>query len=340
MKIGLISRCETSRGLGIQTKAVFDNLPIERVLLIRMPRPDCEERPDWYPGATQVDYDPRGWTIDERVAREWMDGLDVVFSVETLYDKRFPEWAKQMGVKTVIQGNPEFIRHGLTGYEDLIHPDAWWWPTSWRTDLLPPGTLMPVPMPDHEPTGAQGGRLRIVHIAGKRAFHDRNGTDIVASMLGVLRADVHVTMHGLDHCLPDLPRPRRWTMEVENIGVEDRWSMYDNQHILIMPRRYAGLCLPALEAASRGVAVLMTDCSPNRELAQLFITPRRVRRINVAAGQIDSHDVNHLDLARDIDMLASSPQIVREAQRRAWSDVPRWSEWKQKYLDEFAKIIG
>lgn len=340
MKIGLIARCEIARGLGIQSKNFFDHMPVERVLLVRMPRIDSAERPDWYPGCTEVRYNDYEHTIDETVAREWMDGLDVVFSVETPYHWQLPRWGREMGVKTVIQGNPEFVRHNLAGYEHLAAPDAWWWPTTWRLDKLPAGKVMPVPMPDHEPTGASGGPLRIMHSTGKRAFADRNGTDIFISMLSALRADVHVSAFGLDYCLPEMPRPRGWTLSVEEQGVEDRWTMYDNQHILVLPRRYGGLCLPALEAASRGVAVLMPNCSPNETLASLLIEPRRTRTLNLPAGQVDSYEVNHLDLARDIMQYATTPSAITQAQQQSLQMVTRWSTMRQVYLDEFARVLA
>lgn len=340
MKIGLIARCEYARGLSLQSKNFYDNVPVDRVLLIRMPRVDCAERPDWYPNATHIEYDARDWTLPERQVREWMDGLDVVFSVETPYDWQLPKWAREQGVKTVIQGNPEFVRHGMKGYEHFQHPTEWWWPTSWRLDRLPPGIVMPVPMPDVAPNTGRGDKLRVMHTTGKRAFQDRNGTDIFVAALNVLSCDVHVSAFGLDHSLPELPRPKGWTMTVEQQGVEDRWTMYDDQDVLIMPRRYGGLSLPALEAAARGVAVLMPDISPNESLAQLRITPRRSLRINLPCGVVDSYDTSYMDLATMICHLSQNPEKVATARSRALRDVPRWATWRQIYIDELERVCA
>ena len=106
-----------------------------------------------------------------QVAAEFLDGLiggDGRRVNHALFDGRGDKF-------------PGDVRHGTEGYEHMEHPNEWWWPTHWRTNVLPGGRWMPVPMPDHEPTGADphDGPLRIYHIAGKRAFADRNGTDIV-----------------------------------------------------------------------------------------------------------------------------------------------------------------
>lgn len=341
-KIGLIARSEVARGLGIQSRGFHDNVPVDRVLLVQMPQPDSDTADWWYPNATTITPDLRQHTLDEQQVRGWMAGLDVVFSVETPYDWRLPIWAREMGIKTVIQGNPEFTRHRLPEYLHLGNPDAWWWPTSWRLDLLPPGTLMPVPMPDSPMVGAEPGtKLRIYHTTGKRAFQDRNGTDVFFDALRAVYEPVHTTIYGLYKNLPQTPRlhPKQ-EVEVFEDGVEDQWEMHRNQHLLVMPRRYGGLSLPALEAASRGIAVLMPDVSPNAELAQILCPTRTYRFINVAAGALMVADTDHMVLGEMIDSLSKNPEAVAAAQQRAWNMVPRWSEWRARYIAEFEKVCN
>lgn len=342
VRIGLIARCERARGLALQALNFYEHMPVDRVLLVRMPEPDCDERPEWYPGALQVPSLP-GHRLDRATAMQWMEGLDVVFSIETPYDWDLPRWARKIGVKTVIQGNPEFVRHGQPDYEHFAHPDAWWWPTSWRVDRLPPGKIMPVPMPDlpvvardpHAP-----GPLRAFHVTGKRAFADRNGTNAVIDALRSFDRDVEFTMWGLDHCLPPIEGAKRMTLNVRNEGVEDRWEMYRDQHVLVLPRRYAGLCLPALEAAASGCAVMMTDTPPNGELASVLMGAAGSRKINVAAGPIMTADVNHIDLVRHVNDLAHDRDRLQAAMLQSWTNVPRWSKWRDLYLAEFERICS
>lgn len=346
MKIGLIGRCERWRGLAIQSKNFYDNVPVDKVLLVRMPPQslDCDERPEWYPGAAHIEYDSRFHQLDERVVMEFFDGLDVVFSVETPYDWRLPDWARRAGVKTVIQGNPEFYRNDQAEFAHQAEPDAWWWPTPWRIDRLPRGQVMPVPMPDMAPTAATNDeRLRFLHVIGKRAYGDRNGTDIVIAALRAIEEPCDLTIHGVGWELPEVPVPfgSPVRLEVERVGIEDRWAMYENQHVLLMPRRYGGLCLPALEAAACGLAVMMPDVSPNETMASLFVSGRTdLAPIRLAAGHIQTVDVSHMELARRINELCRDPAQVRHAMTASQANVPRWSEMRQVYLDELERVCS
>jgi hypothetical protein len=76
MRLGLIARAETRRGLGIQCRNFFDHMPVERVLRIDMPRPDGPVDKGWYPGAWPIDYDDQNHALNENLVRQWLDGLD------------------------------------------------------------------------------------------------------------------------------------------------------------------------------------------------------------------------------------------------------------------------
>ena len=341
MRIGLIARDEIARGLAIQSKGFFDNIPVERVLLVEMPRADCARAPEWYPGAWKIAYDPILHQLNKTMVCDWMSGLDVVFTVETPYDWRLPDWARLMGVKTVIQGNPEFYRHNLPGYTHQAHPDAWWWPTRWRLDDLPAGTVVPVPMPDVERTAA-GLRdpFTVLHVMGKRAFQDRNGTDIFCSALQNTRGRIHARIHGIDEELPLFRDATNMTVERFPSAVADRWSMYAGSHLLVVPRKYGGLCLPALEAAACGLGVIMSDCEPNAELAQDLVAARTVRPINLACGTVMISEVGQVDLAQRIDAYAADSDRVHRLQDEAFTTVPRWSAYRDVYLAELEKVVA
>ncbi len=341
MKLGLIARAETSRGAAIQCKNFYDNMPIERVLRVDMPRPDGPVDKGLYPGAWPIDYNDQDHTLNENLVRQWLEGLDVVFSVETTYDWRLPRWAREMGVKTVVQGNPEFYRHDQDRHRWQEHPTQWWWPTEWRINLLPTGKHMPVPMPDRpRVNGNPSDRpLRVLHVQGKKAWMDRNGTQVFADALRVCRQRVHATMYGLLGELPYIENRDQVTYDRFPDGIADRWAMYEGQDLLVIPRRYGGLCLPALEAAACGVAVAMPAVSPNDELAQLTFQPRGFLHMDLACGALQTADTNHMDLAAFIDDMARTPSAVIAAQARAYETVPRWSTWRQRYLDALEALL-
>jgi hypothetical protein len=307
-----------------------------------MPRKDCDTDDSWYPGATKIVYDDRFHQLDEATVRAWLEGLDVAFTVETPNDWRIPTWCREMGVKLIVQGNPEFVRHGQPDWRHES-PDEWWWPTSWRLNHLPAGPVMPVPMPDDIRYVAApiDETLKIVHVIGKRAHADRNGTAVFMDSLRATRLPIHITMYSIDGVIDgEIRRQRNISTDVYPWGVTDRWEMYQGHHLLVLPRRYGGLCLPALEAAASGLGVMMTDCPPNDELASVLVSPRRTRSLAMACGIIEAHDINHLDLGAALDEMARHPDRVEAAMLRSYAMVPRWSVWRQRYLDRMAELVG
>jgi glycosyltransferase involved in cell wall biosynthesis len=104
---------------------------------------------------------------------------------------------------------------------------------------------------------------RILHIGGKKAAKDRNGTDTVIEMLKYSKAEyelVVTTQTPLDFNTKD----KRLTLSQDN--VKNREDLYNGFDAMVLPRRYAGLCLPMNEALISGMPVFMTDVSPNNQI--------------------------------------------------------------------------
>jgi glycosyltransferase involved in cell wall biosynthesis len=341
MRIGLIARAEIARGLAIQSKNFYDHLPVDSVLLVEMPKPDCDLGLDWYreDHTLRVPYNDFDHTLPEEAVRGWLDGLDVVFTVETPYDWRLPNWAREAGVKTVVQGNPEFYRKHLASHAHQANPDEWWWPTSWRPIReLPQGTIMPVPMDRVHRAVPPGDTLELLHVVGKRAWMDRNGTDTLLTAMRAILRPVRLGLHALENDIMDLPRQRRVTYDVVTQPVVDRWSMYEGRSVLVLPRKYGGLCLPALEAAASGLAVLMPDISPNHELASILTPIGGVRPTNLACGLADIARINPHTLAMQLSQITDEEWV--RAQQQSWDTVPTWDEWAPRYMEEFERVCN
>lgn len=301
----------------------------------------ADEHPDWYPGATFLP-SLEGHTLNEPKVRDWMDGLDVVVSVETPYDWRLPAWARSMNVRTVIHGNPEFYKHHLE--PSRSQPDAWWWPTRWLLDRLPAGPVVPVPVPDDVPVAAAEpgeGPLTIVHTVGRRAHADRAGTLPLMKALPLLRERVHVRLYSQDGTIPKPVVRRNVTVEVVSESIPDRWAMYAGAHVLIAPRRYGGLSIPSLEAFASGLAVAMPDCSPNWWWP-IIPLDCRMTRMNLPVGDIPAADVSPHVLAAAIDRMAADSSLIANAQRaaREWTVHNRWSVLLPDYEAGFRAVAG
>lgn len=321
---GLIARSETDRGIGIQTLALFEHLHPERTLVVVDKKSGFRPHPSNYPDATVtvLKHGNLKNSLDETVVRDWWAGLDVVFTVETFYDWDLIGWAKDDGVATIVQGNPEFW------VADNPQPDVWTWPTSWRTEFLPTGPIIPVPTLERPNVAAHINvpNLKALHIAGNRAMGDRNGTDLVALAMRRVPTGTKMTMYSQAPVAPI--RGLSYRQPVEN-----RWEMYHDSHVLVLPRRYGGLCLPALEAMACGLAVLMPNCSPNTDWPIYELNGDIGRTLRMQTGPVQTFDTFVNDIANALKTLNARRDLLEASMLRAreWAEANTWDTHAETY---------
>jgi glycosyltransferase involved in cell wall biosynthesis len=337
VKLGLIARSDP-RGLGHQTRAVHDNLEPDRTLVVAMGElgRGYPTNPSWYPDATTLPFD--GHRLPELATRAWLDGLDVVYTAETPYDHRLPTWCAQHDVALVVHVNPEFD-HWTTDHTKA-RPSTFWSATTWRHDLLPAGTrVVPMPTAPHPRARVRDGSSGLLHIVGRRALADRNGTAIVFASWRHQRTRARWTITAQDQLAHARP-PRSIDLQVHG-PLEDPDGLYDLGDVLVLPRRYGGLCLPALEAMAAGIPVVMPKVSPNPDWPIIPIGARRGKVVRTAAGQIPTVDVAPRELAHLVDYLAGTPAEVASASRAAlaWAQEHTWEALRPLWLDELARAV-
>lgn len=332
MKVGVISSL-TNRGIGIQSWEAARNLDAD-VLFVETRDPSAPSHPERAPNATRVK-----WIggLDPKITMRWLRGVDVVYAAETFYDPRFCAWARQADTLTVLHANPEFY----TGREV---PDLLWSATDWRREFMPPNTeVVPFPVAvdrfDYPDGFARyDPRPRWVHVAGKRALADRNGTDTLMAALPLLKESCHVTIyvqHGEHPALPVLPSHVR--VHISPVTPADYWDLYRNQDALVLPRRYGGLCLPTQEACAAGLAVLMPDLIPNQMWPGPRVPAEFGRKVTMSCGRVPVYDVKPDALSAAMDKLAD-PAVMAEHQAasRAWAAEHSWPVQGPRWLERFA----
>lgn len=337
MKFGLIARCN-DRGIGTITREVFAHLQPTKTLAVQ---PDSakhmpQHHDEWYPGAPVVKLGAGGfrWTDDQ--IRDWLDGLDVVLMVETDYDDRMVAFADEQAVASVKWIMPEYFKPERP-------TTVAWNPTSYRMDALPLGArVVAVPVPvDRWPLETLdldvGLPPRWLHVAGARAAMDRNGTLIVLQALRLLRREHHVIMRAQDEALhvPEVGRAVR--LEQHCVGVRDYWDLYQGADALLLPRRYAGLSLPAQEAMGAGLGLVMPDVEPQcSEWPILPVNAPYLNHITTGAGDIPLCAPDPADLARLMDACADRPEILAERRRasRVWAERHSWDRLGPKIITE------
>jgi hypothetical protein len=338
MRIGLIARSDNS-GLGNQTRELAYMLNPDKILLIdSTPFNQNTQNVEWYKDykvTTNIGF------IKDRTALDFLKDLDLVISCEIFYNKKFPVLARQAGVKTVLQYNYEFLDNLQN--PDLSLPDILLSPSKWNIEdvvakfgnscgviHLPPPTRHELFKNARDLNSKPNKKL--LHIAGKIAVKDRNGTDTVIEMMKHSKQDFTLEIRSqvkLNYKIDD-DRIKIITDDVKS--QEDLYSGYD---AMVLPRRYAGLCLPMNEALLSGLPVFMTDISPNNQVlpSEWLVASYRTDEL-MTRTMLDVYSADPVQLAAKIDSYMSGDQS--EAKTKAFNiGYSNFSQesLKQKYLD-------
>jgi len=341
MKIGMLAQC-SDRGLGTMTREFYRHVQPDRCLVV-LPENDLPKHTNWYDPINTTYISWAGGHFDgEEIVKHWLAGLDVLYSAETLYDWRLAEWASDAGVKTVVHAMAEYFHK-----QNVDKVDQWWAPTSWRMNTLPPTTrLVPVPIATDRfvmhPDPYTKFPVRWLHPGGARAAMDRNGTTTFMRALQHLRGEHEVTINTQQPIqYPNVADGVRLTMH--ETGAQDYWAVYDNIDAVVIPRKYGGLCLPALEALGAGCALLMPDVSPQIDEWPIVPIPSHTDGyLHIYNRSIPLAQVQPADLAEQMDLLAmANAETLTKARLQAIGFARRnsWNELLPLYLDEFERVL-
>jgi glycosyltransferase involved in cell wall biosynthesis len=308
---GIIARCDNS-GLGNQTRDLVKMLNPDKILLINSSSfNNNKQYPEWYDGYNVSM--TNGFPTKQEIIN-FMDGLSSVLTCETFYHAHFIHLSQRRNIKTLMQYNYEFLDH--LNRPDMPLPTYMISPSYWNIDEVinkfsndTTVIHLPPPIDSSEFASVRNNNLgkdhkRILHIGGKVASKDRNGTQTVVDMLRHSKADYELVIRSQSE-LDINCQDSRLTIEIGN--VDSRSSMYDGFDAMVLPRRYAGLCLPMNEALMSGLPVFMTDISPNNEiLPSEWLIPSEKISTLMTRTKLDVYEADPKELARRIDAYIDS----------------------------------
>jgi hypothetical protein len=341
MRLGIIVRSDNT-GLGNQTKELVDMLDPDKIMLINSNSFNGnKQHPEWY-NQRQGMMEVSGFPNDAEV-RKFLRNLDVVMSCETFYHDRFIHIANELGVKTILQYNYEFL--AVLQNPKLGLPDVLLSPSSWNFNKveekfgdqckvihLPPPTS-PDTFRDVKAKNMGTTHRRILHIAGKKAAKDRNGTQTVIDMLEYSKSDYELVIQTQTGFHTESKDPR---LVIKYENPEKREDMYAGYDAMVLPRRYAGLCLPMNEALLSGLPVFMTDVSPNNALlpAEWLSESSKIEEF-MTKTMIDVYAGDPQGLARIIDDYVNSSNQDEQKQKAYDIGYKNFAtnELKNKYLE-------
>ena len=340
MKLGIIVRADNT-GLGNQTYELTQMLNPYKIMIIDFTSYNGNQQHfEWY---AERDYTIcRGFPTDEEM-NNFLDNVDILLSCETFYNDNTPTLARAKGVKTYLQYNYELF--GNLKAEKRPLADVLISPSPWMIERVHKrfsnqASVLHLPPPTRPElferaleVNMESNHKRILHIAGKAAANDRNGTNSILDMMKYSKADFELVIKSQTP-INTKRLDSRITVEIDN--VKHRQDMYTGFDGMILPRRYAGLCLPMNEALLSGLPVFMTDISPNNLiLPKEWLTVSEELGVMRLAAPVIYYDVNAQKLAEKIDAyvnLNDKTSIKQQAFNIGYKSFSP-NVLKSKYLD-------
>jgi len=344
MKIGLIARMDDT-GLGNQCLELAKMLNPSKVFLVDSSswnEGKFTTHPEWYKNYNTQLGNPEGW-IQEHEIVEFLNDLDVVISCELFYSDNVVPFARDAGIKTILQFNYEFLHHMEPRHlpDVLLSPSFWYleevkelYGNHCEVVHLPPPTEH-TQFDKVRQNNLSKKHRRLLHVVGKAATQDRNGTNTVIEMLKYAESDFEIVFKvqtGSNFICND-PRAR-----IEYSNVVNRTDLYDGFDALILPRRFAGLCLPMNEALLSGLPVIMTNISPNDKVLpkEWLIRSTQIKTFNTRRT-ITAYSGSPVELAQKIDsyMAMEDNSSLKESAYKIGYNQFSQESLKQNYLNLF-----
>ena len=314
MRLGIIARSDKT-GLGNQTRELVEMLSPQKILLIDSSHFNKNKQfPEIYEGYA-ISTTSKGFASNQEV-RDFLQDLDAVLSCETFYNVDFVSIAKEMGVKTLLQYNFEFLDYlkfpGRPLPDVLISPSLWNFEFVFNEfgkncDVvhLPPPTS-----PDRFDLARRKNikteNKRVLHLAGKIADADRNGTNTVIEMLKHSQAgyELVIKVQNPERLEKKSNDPR---LKIDSTNPNNHADLYAGFDAMVLPRRYAGLCLPMNESLISGLPVFMTNISPNNSVLpkEWLIDSKKIGKIKTRRV-LPVYEADPVSLAKKIDSFMNS----------------------------------
>jgi glycosyltransferase involved in cell wall biosynthesis len=265
-----------------------------------------KQHPEWY---EEFDVTEISGFISDKDVIDFVSKVDSVLTAETFYNNNFIQLANARKVKTYNQYNYEFFdalkqRHLLIPTK-ILSPSQWHFQD--MSKQVNPGTLEYLPPPtfveDYEPIReinmARTGKKRFLHVAGKRAAHDRAGTQDLLDSLKYSSGDFELVIKVQKGDKLETSDPR---VILDYTFPEDEKELYKDFDLMVQPRRYGGLNLPMNEALSSGLPVIMTGVPPNNSILPIeWLVPVKHAGVFEARAPIDLWAANLYELGARLD---------------------------------------
>jgi len=330
VRIGLIGQNHLT-GIGIQSGEFARNMGVEKVLVTDLSKLHADNSRNakrvtnkgWFNSFERMTVDG---VPDERACKWLLDGIDVLYVIETPLNWEIFRWAREKGVKSCLAYNAEFFEY--FNRPNIPKPDVFLAPTKWGIKGVSGfGKVVEIPVP----TAADRIKRRditqarkFVHITGFKAHLDRNGTDIVKESMRSVGTSIEVKVFD----------------QTKN-EVEDYWDLYKEGDVLILPRRYGGLSLQLQEATMAGMPVIVTEHDPYAGEPSTVTIPGPYHHVRVnLRGSVDCYSASPQSLGQTITELSKGSIKDLSDQAYEWAQARSWDALKPRYEELFEDLCS
>jgi len=331
VKLGFIARFDTG-GLGCESQEVLRWLKPDKVLAIQIG--ELKHFPERLKGHNFAI--AQGIPTDNQI-RDFLKGVDVLFTIETAYNQNTWKIAREMGVKTILRINYEW-------FDRKDNPDLILAPSLWYFDLMPENKkyqVFPVNTEIIKPIDLSADKIKpktFLHIAGNcKAAYDRNGTQLILKAIPLVK-NQNIKFIIRSQVPIDIKDKR---VEIIIADVDDYSEIWkDDAQVFLYPRRYGGQSLSLNEAMARGLAILSSKVEPQKDFLhnELLLDPTKNGIITIKQ-QLEIFDFTPESLAKKIDEVASLDNVKKYCQHSLKvSDEWSWKKQVENYNKIFEKI--
>lgn len=350
MKIGLLAY-STNTGLGYQTWEFYKHMNPDKVLLVDLSQfnkmPTNHER---FPNSKICE------GIPKKSDCEWLvNGMDLVFVCETPLNYYLFEYASKMGVKTIQQYNYEFLdyfRDSTLPKPTLLASPSFWGLERVKKLNLARTEYLPVPV---DITNIEFREIEevktFIHIIGRPTACDRNGTLQFLEAIKLLgkkyKYKIYLQTPTEERSIFHFKLVKEKLEETKNIlednleiitNCENNLDMYKEGEILVLPRKYGGLCLPMWESLASGVPVIMTDISPNyTNLPKNWLVESELSGTLRTQTEILLYEAKIVNLVARMLIVAQDIKKANKIARKIAENIS-WKTQKLKYLELFKNL--
>ena len=336
MRLGMLVR-DDNGGLGNLTYDAFSNLRPDVTVIVQSRPCRGEPRPHLFEEAwteTICVENPITDTQWETIAPK----ADIWWTAETWYNDNAESIIKKAGAKTVLYAMPELFSGSSA--------DQIWNPTQYLQNRLPLNSKV-VPWPTSPPENwfPKTKVSKILHISGG-AQYDRNGTEIFLDSLQYVEGECEIILHQPDGKNLTTNLHRRKFAKGIKINHSTDYEKSLNSYMrwadaLVLPRRYAGLCLPAFEAFGYGCLVAMPEVDPQAFWPIIGFQAIKERPRLMKGGKIPMWNMEPFVLAKQINVMLEwdVPTVVRLSEEgRTWAEKNSWENLLETWKTAFQNV--